>query len=134
MYCNTRLPMEILNNYKINSYIESLPEGYDTILSDDGVNISKGHKQLITIARAFLSDAPLLILDEATSNVDSRTEIQIQEAMTEFFRHQLEIYFIENPMDAQKICDLFLCQITVLQNFILLQTGTDPVSGHAKII
>jgi ATP-binding cassette subfamily B protein len=66
---------------KIHSYIESLPDGYDTVLSDDGVNISKGQKQLITIARAFLSDAPMLILDEATSNVDSRTEIMIQEAM-----------------------------------------------------
>lgn len=66
---------------KIHSYIESLPEGYDTILSDDGINISKGQKQLITIARAMLSDAPMLILDEATSNVDSRTEIKIQEAM-----------------------------------------------------
>ena len=67
---------------KIDSYIKSLPDGYDTILSDDGVNISKGQKQLITIARAFLSKAPILILDEATSNVDSRTEIQIQNAMT----------------------------------------------------
>ena len=66
---------------KIDKYIESLPDGYDTVLSDDGVNISKGQKQLITIARAFLSDAPMLILDEATSNVDSRTEIQIQEAL-----------------------------------------------------
>ncbi len=66
---------------KIDRYIESLPNGYDTVLSDGGVNISKGQRQLITIARAFLSDAPLLILDEATSNVDSRTEIQIQQAM-----------------------------------------------------
>ena len=66
---------------KIHSYIESLPDGYNTILSDDGVNISKGQKQLITIARAMLADSPILILDEATSNVDSRTEIKIQEAM-----------------------------------------------------
>ncbi len=65
----------------IHSYIEGLPDGYDTVLSDDGVNISKGHKQLITIARAMLADAPMLILDEATSNVDSRTEQQIQKAM-----------------------------------------------------
>ena len=65
----------------IHHYIESLPEGYQTILSDDGVNISKGQKQLITIARAMLADAPMLILDEATSNVDSRTEQQIQAAM-----------------------------------------------------
>ncbi len=67
---------------RIDSYINSLPDGYNTVLSDDGVNISKGQKQLITIARAFLSKAPILILDEATSNVDSRTEIQIQNAMT----------------------------------------------------
>ncbi len=66
---------------KIHSFIESLPEGYDTVISDDGVNISKGQRQLITIARAMLSDSPILILDEATSNVDSRTEIQIKEAM-----------------------------------------------------
>ena len=65
----------------IHDYIESLPQGYDTILSDDGVNVSKGQKQLITIARAMLADAPMLILDEATSNVDSRTEIKIQQAM-----------------------------------------------------
>ena len=66
---------------RIHSYIESLPDGYDTVLSDDGVNISKGPKQLITIARAMLADTPMLILDEATSNVDSRTEQQIQKAM-----------------------------------------------------
>ena len=65
----------------IHSYVESLPDGYDTVLSDDGVNISKGHKQLITIARAMLADSPMLILDEATSNVDSRTEQKIQAAM-----------------------------------------------------
>lgn len=66
---------------KIHSYIEKLPDGYDTVLTDDGVNISKGQKQLITIARAMLPKASMLILDEATSNVDSRTEIKIQEAM-----------------------------------------------------
>ena len=73
---------------RISSYIEGLPDGYDTVLSDDGVNISKGQKQLITIARAFLSKAPILILDEATSNVDSRTEIQIQNAMTELMKNK----------------------------------------------
>ena len=73
---------EAAKSAKIASYIESLPDGYNTVLSDDGVNISKGQKQLITIARAFLSNAPILILDEATSNVDSRTEMQIQNAMS----------------------------------------------------
>ena len=75
---------EVINAAKmarIHNYIEALPEGYDTVLSDDGVNISKGHKQLITIARAMLADTPMLILDEATSNVDSRTEQRIQKAM-----------------------------------------------------
>ena len=71
---------------RIDGYIESLPDGYDTPLSDEGVNISKGQRQLITIARAILSDAPMLILDEATSNVDSRTEMKIQEALAELMR------------------------------------------------
>ena len=66
---------------KIHSYIKRLPEGYNTILTDDGTNISKGQKQLLTIARAMLLEANMLILDEATSNVDTRTEIQIQQAM-----------------------------------------------------
>lgn len=66
---------------RIHSYIARLPEGYDTILNEDGMNISQGQKQLLTIARAMLLDANMLILDEATSNVDTRTEIQIQEAM-----------------------------------------------------
>lgn len=66
---------------KIHSYIKRLPKGYDTILTDDGTNLSKGQKQLLTIARAMLLDAKMLILDEATSNVDTRTEIQIQQAM-----------------------------------------------------
>lgn len=71
---------------RIDAYIESLPDGYDTVLTDDGVNISKGQRQLITIARAMIADTPMLILDEATSNVDSRTEIKIQEAMAELMR------------------------------------------------
>lgn len=65
----------------IHSYIMRLPEGYQTVLSENGVNISKGQKQLLTIARAMLLDAKMLILDEATSNVDTRTEIRIQKAM-----------------------------------------------------
>ncbi len=65
----------------IYSYIEKLPEGFQTKLSDNGVHISKGQRQLLTIARAMLSDARMLILDEATSNVDTRTEMKIQKAM-----------------------------------------------------
>lgn len=66
---------------KIDSYIRRLPQGYDTVLTDNGANISKGQKQLLTIARAMLMDAHMLILDEATSNVDTRTEQQISAAM-----------------------------------------------------
>lgn len=66
---------------RIHDYIMSLPNGYDTVLSDNGVNISKGQKQLLTIARAMLLDSPMLILDEATSNVDTQTERSIQDAM-----------------------------------------------------
>ena len=65
----------------IHGYISRLPKGYDTVLSDNGTSISKGQKQLLTIARAMLLDAHMLILDEATSNVDTRTEQRIQAAM-----------------------------------------------------
>lgn len=71
---------------KIHSYISRLPEGYNTLLSDNGTSISKGQKQLLTIARAMLLDANMLILDEATSNVDTRTEQQIQAAMRELMK------------------------------------------------
>ncbi|MCH5249649.1 MAG: ABC transporter ATP-binding protein [Lachnospiraceae bacterium] len=73
---------------KIHSYISRLPEGYNTILSDNGTSISKGQKQLLTIARAMLLDAHMLILDEATSNVDTRTEQQIQAAMRELMKEK----------------------------------------------
>ncbi|MBQ6797836.1 MAG: ABC transporter ATP-binding protein [Oscillospiraceae bacterium] len=65
----------------IHSYISRLPKGYDTVLSDNGSSVSKGQKQMLTIARAMLLDAHMLILDEATSNVDTRTEEHIQAAM-----------------------------------------------------
>ena len=70
----------------IDGFIRSLPQGYDTILTDDAANISKGQKQLLTIARAMLMDSPMLILDEATSNVDTRTELLVQQAMRELMR------------------------------------------------
>lgn len=66
---------------RIHTFIKHLPEGYNTVLKEDGTNISKGQKQLLTIARAMLLESRMLILDEATSNVDTRTEIRIQEAM-----------------------------------------------------
>lgn len=67
----------------IHDFIEKLPKGYDTVLDEDGLSLSQGQKQLLTIARAFLLEADLLILDEATSNVDTQTESLIQQAMGE---------------------------------------------------
>ncbi|MGB0114519.1 MAG: ABC transporter ATP-binding protein [Ilumatobacteraceae bacterium] len=65
----------------VDRFVHSLPDGYDTVINDEGDNISAGEKQLMTIARAFLADPSILILDEATSSVDTRTEVLIQEAM-----------------------------------------------------
>ncbi|GAB6087265.1 ABC transporter ATP-binding protein [Alkaliphilus crotonatoxidans] len=73
---------------KIHNYIMQLPQGYNTVLREDGMNISQGQKQLLTIARAMLLDAKMLILDEATSNVDTRTELQIQEAMRNLMKNK----------------------------------------------
>ena len=104
---------------KIDTYIESLPEGYDTVLSDDGTNISKGQRQLITIARAMLSDAPMLILDEATSNVDSRTEIQIQQAMAQLM--------------SGRTCFIIAHRLSTIQNadtILVVKDGTVTEQGN----
>ncbi len=66
---------------RVDHFVRALPDGYDTVLDDDATNVSQGEKQLLTIARAFLADPDVLILDEATSSVDTRTEVLIQEAM-----------------------------------------------------
>ncbi len=65
----------------VDRFVHSLPEGYDTLIDDEGSNISVGERQLVTIARAFLADPAILILDEATSSVDTRTELLLQRAM-----------------------------------------------------
>ena len=65
----------------VDRFVHSLPDGYDTVINEEGDNISAGQKQLLTIARAFLADRSILILDEATSSVDTRTEVQVQVAM-----------------------------------------------------
>ena len=104
---------------RIHSFIESLPDGYDTVLSDDGVNISKGQKQLITIARAMLPKSPMLILDEATSNVDSRTEISIQRAMDKLMNGRT-CFVIAHRLSTIKNADL----IAVVQDGRVTESGT----------
>ncbi len=91
----------------IYSYIEKLPEGFETVLSDNGVHISKGQRQLLTIARAMLSDAHMLILDEATSNVDTRTEMQIQKAMRSLMADKT-CFVIAHRLSTIRNADLIL--------------------------
>jgi len=103
----------------IHDYIEGLKNGYDTVLTDDGVNISKGQRQLITIARAMLADAPMLILDEATSNVDSRTELQIGAAMKELM--------------AGRTCFVIAHRLSTIQNadvILVIKDGNVIESGN----
>ncbi len=103
----------------IDTFIESLPDGYDTVITDDGINISKGQRQLITIARAMLADAKMLILDEATSNVDSRTEIKIQEAMTRLMKDKT-CFIIAHRLSTIQNAD----KIIVLQDGVITESGT----------
>lgn len=91
----------------IHDYIVSLPDGYDTVLSDDGVNVSKGQKQLLTIARAMLLNAPMVILDEATSNVDTRTELLIQEAMNRLTENRTS-FIIAHRLSTIQNADMIL--------------------------
>ncbi len=91
----------------IHSFIKRLPQGYDTILTDEGTNISKGQKQLLTIARAMLLDARMLILDEATSNVDTRTERRIQKAMLKLMEGKT-CFVIAHRLSTIENADLIL--------------------------
>ncbi len=104
---------------QIHSFIERLPQGYDTVLSDDGVNLSKGQKQLITIARAMLSDSPMLILDEATSNVDSRTEQKIQKAMVSLMENRT-CFVIAHRLSTVQHAD----NILVIRDGTVIEQGT----------
>ena len=92
---------------KIHHAIMQLPQGYDTPLSEDGVNISKGQKQLMTIARAMLQKANMLILDEATSNVDTRTELTIQAAMRRLMENKT-CFVIAHRLSTIQNADMIL--------------------------
>ena len=104
---------------KIHSFIEQLPNGYNTLLSDDGINISKGQKQLITIARAMLPKSKMLILDESTSNVDSRTEIKIQNAMSTLMKNRT-CFVIAHRLSTIQNADLIL----VVKDGNVIEQGT----------
>ncbi|HJT58950.1 MAG TPA: ABC transporter ATP-binding protein [Ktedonobacteraceae bacterium] len=100
-------------------FIRTLPDGYNTVLNEEASNISQGQKQLLTIARAFLADPEILILDEATSSVDTRTEIQIQRAMTELMKGRTS-FVIAHRLSTIRDADLIL----VMNHGTIVEKGT----------
>ncbi|MGO1042343.1 ABC transporter ATP-binding protein [Clostridioides difficile] len=92
---------------RVDHFIRTLPQGYDTILTEDASNLSQGQKQLLTIARAILSDPSVLILDEATSSVDTRTEVEIQKAMNNLMRGRTS-FVIAHRLSTIRDADLIL--------------------------
>lgn len=108
----------------IHHYIMTLKDGYNTVLNEDTSNISGGQKQLLTIARSILADKPILILDEATSNVDTRTEIQIQEAMNKLMEGRTS-FVIAHRLSTIKNAD----KILVLKDGDIFEQG-----NHEELI
>jgi ATP-binding cassette subfamily B protein len=91
----------------VDRFVHSLPDGYDTVIDEEGSNVSAGEKQLLTIARAFLADPQLLILDEATSSVDTRTEVLVQRAMAAL-RSDRTSFVIAHRLSTIRDADLIL--------------------------
>ncbi|MFC9700559.1 ABC transporter ATP-binding protein [Streptomyces sp. NPDC056943] len=100
-------------------FVRTLPEGYDTVIDDDGAGVSAGEKQLITIARAFLSDPVILVLDEATSSVDTRTEVLIQKAMARL-AHGRTSFVIAHRLSTIRDADVIL----VMESGSIVEQGT----------
>jgi ATP-binding cassette, subfamily B, multidrug efflux pump len=103
----------------VDRFVHSLPDGYDTVIDEEGSNVSAGEKQLITIARAFLADPSLLILDEATSSVDTRTEVLVQHAMAEL-RSGRTSFVIAHRLSTIRDADLIL----VMEHGDIVEQGT----------
>ena len=104
---------------QVDHFVRTLPEGYKTILNEESSNISQGQKQLLTIARAFLADPKILILDEATSSVDTRTEIQIQKAMEDLMKGRTS-FVIAHRLSTIRDADLIL----VMNQGDIVEQGT----------
>ncbi len=103
----------------VDRFVHSLPDGYDTVVDDEGANISAGEKQLITIARAFLANPALLILDEATSSVDTRTELLLQHAMAAL-RTERTSFVIAHRLSTIRDADVIL----VMEDGAIVEQGT----------
>ena len=108
----------------VDRFVHSLPDGYDTVLDDEGATVSAGEKQLITIARAFLAEPTILILDEATSSVDTRTEVLIQRAMSAL-RSNRTSFVIAHRLSTIRDADLIL----VMDGGRIVEQGT-----HAELL
>ena len=112
-------------------FIRTLPKGYDTVLKQGGDDLSQGQRQLITIARAFLADPSILILDEATANVDTRTEVEVQKAMNTLLKGRTSIV-IAHRLSTIKNADFLL----VVENGTIVEQGTHDelieCGGHYK--
>ena len=104
---------------RADHFIRTLPDGYDTILNEEASNISQGQKQLITIARAVLADPPIMILDEATSSVDTRTELLIQQAMNRLMEGRTS-FVIAHRLSTIRDADLIL----VMDQGKVIEQGT----------
>ncbi|HEV7185095.1 MAG TPA: ABC transporter ATP-binding protein [Leifsonia sp.] len=105
----------------VDRFVHSLPDGYDTVLDDEGGNVSAGEKQLLTIARAFLARPSVLILDEATSSVDTRTEVLVQKAMAAL-RIDRTSFVIAHRLSTIRDADLIL----VMESGRIVEQGTHP--------
>ncbi len=103
----------------VDHFVRTLAEGYETVLDDDATNVSAGEKQLLTIARAFLADPPILILDEATSSVDTRTEVLIQKAMSKLMQGRTS-FVIAHRLSTIRDADLIL----VMNQGRIVERGT----------
>ena len=108
----------------VDTFINSLPDGYQTIISEDSANVSGGQKQLLTIARAYLADRPILILDEATSNVDTRTELLIQQTMDSLMKGRTA-FVIAHRLSTIENADVIL----VVDNGKIVEQG-----NHSELI
>jgi len=108
----------------VDRFVHSLPDGYETVIDEDGGNLSAGERQLVTIARAFLSDPALLILDEATSSVDTRTELLLQHAMAALRTHRTS-FVIAHRLSTIRDADLIL----VMEEGRIVEQGT-----HASLL
>ena len=103
----------------VEHFVRTLPDGYETVIDDDATNVSAGEKQLLTIARAFLADPPILILDEATSSVDTRTEVLIQRAMARLMKGRTT-FVIAHRLSTIRDADTIL----VMERGSIVEQGT----------